>query len=127
VYHVGGGTLPRGNTRKTYLNFRNNQIMLAKNLPWREKWWKIPYRLALDQVSATKGLLAGEGGYFIAIIEAHFAFLYWIFFGNKKWIPPKRRRLSSLKGVYKGNLVWEHFILKKTRFSEVMKMKKKPL
>jgi hypothetical protein len=126
VYHVGGGTLPRGNTRKTYLNFRNNQIMLAKNLPWREKCWKIPYRLTLDQVSATKGLLAGEGGYFIAIIEAHFAFLYWIFFGNKKWIPPKRRRLSSLKGVYKGNLVWEHFILKKTRFSEVVKTKKKP-
>ncbi|MBL0155271.1 MAG: glycosyltransferase family 2 protein [Chitinophagaceae bacterium] len=30
VYHIGGGTLPRGNSLKTYLNFRNNRIMLSK-------------------------------------------------------------------------------------------------
>lgn len=124
VYHVGGGTLPRGNTKKTYLNFRNNQIMLAKNLPWSEKWWKIPYRLLLDQVSAFKGLLSGEGGYFMAIVEAHFAFLYWIFFGNKKWKPSVRRSLRSLSGVYSGNLVWEHFIRKKTSFTQIVEAKK---
>jgi GT2 family glycosyltransferase len=55
VYHVGGGTLPRGNSLKTYLNFRNNQIMLYKNLPWSQKWWKIPFRIFLDSVSAWKG------------------------------------------------------------------------
>ncbi len=33
VYHVGGGTLPKGNERKVFLNFRNNLIMMAKNLP----------------------------------------------------------------------------------------------
>ena len=32
VYHVGGGTLPMGNSRKVYLNFRNNLLMLSKNL-----------------------------------------------------------------------------------------------
>ena len=37
VYHVGGGTLPKGNSRKTYLNFRNNQIMMSKNLPFSKK------------------------------------------------------------------------------------------
>lgn len=121
VYHVGGGTLPRGNTKKTYLNFRNNQIMLAKNLPWSEKWWKIPYRLFLDQVSAFKGLVSGEGGYFMAIAEAHFAFLYWIFFGNKKWKPLKRKKLRSLPGVYRGNLVWQHFALKKKFFSQLFR------
>jgi GT2 family glycosyltransferase len=124
VYHVGGGTLPRGASKKTYLNFRNNQIMLAKNLPWSEKWWKIPYRLLLDQVSALKGLLAGDGGYFISIIEAHFAFLYWLLFGNKKWKPKKRRRLINLSGVFKGNLVWEHFVLKKTVFTQIVTNKK---
>ena len=74
VYHVGGGTLPRGNSRKTFLNFRNNQIMLAKNLPPSEKWWKIPYRMMLDYISAFKGLLSGDGGYFIAIFTAHLGF-----------------------------------------------------
>ena len=124
VYHVGGGTLPRGNSKKTYLNFRNNQIMLAKNLPWSEKWWKIPYRLALDQVSALKGLLSGEGGYFLSIIEAHFAFAYWIVFGNKKWKPLTRRKLKSLQGVYSGNMVWEHFIKKRESFAEIIEQKK---
>ena len=33
LYHVGGGTLPKGNSRKVLLNFRNNLIMLAINLP----------------------------------------------------------------------------------------------
>ena len=33
VYHLGGGSLPKGNPRKTYLNFRNNLLLLHKNLP----------------------------------------------------------------------------------------------
>lgn len=33
VYHVGGATLKKENPRKTYLNFRNNLLMLYKNLP----------------------------------------------------------------------------------------------
>ena len=37
VYHVGGGTLAQGNSQKTYLNFRNNKIMLSKNLPFPQK------------------------------------------------------------------------------------------
>ena len=31
VYHVGGGTLAKNNPRKTYLNFRNNLLMIYKN------------------------------------------------------------------------------------------------
>lgn len=124
VYHVGGGTLPRGNSKKTYLNFRNNQIMLAKNLPWNEKWWKIPCRVFLDQVSAFKGLFSGDAGYFLSIAEAHFAFLYWIFFGNRKWMPRKKVPLRYLDGVYKGNTVWQHFVLKKTTFEQIVSSKK---
>ncbi len=37
VYHVGGGTLPTGNERKVFLNFRNNLLMIAKNLPAARK------------------------------------------------------------------------------------------
>ena len=49
VYHIGGGTLPSGNSRKVYLNYRNNLVMLYKNLPVSEKIWKIPVRLVLDR------------------------------------------------------------------------------
>lgn len=40
VYHIGGGTLPSGNSRKVYLNYRNNLVMLYKNLPVSEKFGK---------------------------------------------------------------------------------------
>ena len=120
VYHIGGGTLPRGNSRKTYLNFRNNQIMLAKNLPWSQKWWKIPYRILLDIVSATKGLLIGDGGYFVAIIRAHLSFAKWILFKKHKSTFSKRKN-KNLKGVYHHNLVWAHFIKGKIFFSQVIK------
>jgi GT2 family glycosyltransferase len=120
VYHVGGGTLPRGNTLKTYLNFRNNQIMLYKNLPWSQKWWKIPYRMLLDALSAWKGLLKGDGGYFLAILRAHAAFAKWLFLNRHKSIFPKIRS-GKLAGQYKGNLVWQHFVLGKKYFSQIVK------
>jgi len=120
VYHVGGGTLPRGNTKKTFLNFRNNQIMLAKNLPWSQKWWKIPYRQLLDVVSAFKGLFTGDGGYFISILKAHIAFAGWLFFQKRKSNFPARRS-GKLQGVYHGNIVWEYFVRKKKKFSQIVK------
>jgi GT2 family glycosyltransferase len=119
VYHVGGGTLPRGNSKKTFLNFRNNQIMLAKNLPPAEKWWKIPYRMMLDTISAVKGLFSGDGGYFVAIFTAHLAFLYWLFFKRHKRKAVKKK-LVQLKGLYKGNIAWQHFVKKKKSFSEIV-------
>ncbi|MGZ5286659.1 MAG: glycosyltransferase family 2 protein [Flavisolibacter sp.] len=124
VYHVGGGTLPRGNSRKTFLNFRNNQILLAKNLPLSEKWWKIPYRMMLDQVSALKGLFSGDTGYFIAIFKAHLGFLEWLFFYKKEKSSLKRVSLSRLPGVYHGNIVWEHFAKGKKTFSNILKGKR---
>ncbi len=120
VYHVGGGTLPKGASKKTFLNYRNNQIMLAKNLPWSEKWWKIPYRLGLDQLSAVKNLLSGDAGYFVAVIKAHFAFFYWIFFVKKKKNEARKKNLKHFSGVYRGNIVWKYFVQKKKLFSEIV-------
>ena len=117
VYHVGGGTLPRGNTKKTYLNFRNNLIMLYKNLALPEKVWKIPFRIFLDAVSAWKGLLIGDGGYFLAILRAHMAFLKWILFKQNQSQFPKNRT-GKLSGLLHRNIVWLHFVLKKKYFSD---------
>ncbi len=120
VYHVGGGTLPRGNSLKTYLNFRNNQIMLYKNLPWSEKWWKIPFRISLDTISAWKGLLSGDAGYFLAILRAHFSFYKWVLFRQDQSVFPEKKT-GTLYGIYRGNVVWEHFAKGKKYFSQVIK------
>jgi len=120
VYHVGGGTLPRGNSLKTYLNFRNNQIMLYKNLPWSQKWWKIPFRIFLDAVSGWKGLLMGDGGYFLAILRGHLSFFKWILFKQNQSVFPIKR-VAKPTGVYPGNLVWQHFVKGKKYFSQLIK------
>ena len=119
VYHVGGGTLPRGNSLKTYLNFRNNRIMLSKNLPLSKKIWIMPVRNFLDSISAWKGLLQGEGGYFIAILRAQLAFLKWWFFYKKKSVFPISRK-GVLHGYLMRNMAWQHFIKKRKRFSEIV-------
>jgi GT2 family glycosyltransferase len=120
VYHVGGGTLPKGNSRKTFLNFRNNLIMLTKNLPMVEAWWKLPYRLMLDNISGWKGLLSGDVGYFIAIQKAHLAFIRWLFKSQPKKFLVEKNKKGALSGYYKGNVVWQHFALKKKRFTEII-------
>ena len=119
VYHVGAGTLPKGNSFKVFLNFRNNLIMMSKNLPIGEAFFKIWYRLALNDISALKGLLAGDWGYFRAIIQSHFAFFRWWLFHRKK-SSHNYPRTKTLYGCYDGNIVWEHFVKKKKYFSEIV-------
>ena len=82
VYHVGGGTLPKGNNMKTFLNFRNNLVMIYKNSSWQTALWKIPAREFLDAVAAWKALLTGDPGFFIAIVKAHIHFARWLFFSK---------------------------------------------
>lgn len=118
VYHVGGGTLPKGNARKVYLNFRNNLVMMAKNMPPGEAVWKISYRFVLDGVSAVKSLLAGEGTYFIAVIRAHIRFLKWLFVERKKSLFPVSRK-GVLSGYLHKSVVWGYFIKGKRKFSEI--------
>lgn len=118
VYHVGGGTLPQGNTHKTFLNFRNNLVMLAKNGVPGERW-KVVYRVGLDQVAGIKAMSGGDGATYGAIVKAQLHFFKWLLFTTKKPQHPNRRKLRTLKGVYTGSLVWQYFIKKKKYFSEL--------
>ncbi len=120
VYHVGGGTLPKGNEWKVFLNFRNNLIMLAKNLPLQEAIWKIPFRFFLDSLSAWRSLLHGQGIYFKAILEAHVGVIGWLLIRRKQSVFPIRKK-GKLNGWYKGTVVWQHFVKGRKQFSEIVK------
>ncbi|MDD4636225.1 MAG: glycosyltransferase family 2 protein [Bacteroidales bacterium] len=72
VYHVGGGTLQKGSPFKTYLNFRNNLLMLYKNLPedelkpiMRIRWW-------LDTLAEVRFLLFADWKNFKAVVKARY-------------------------------------------------------
>lgn len=74
VYHVGGGTLPKENPRKTFLNFRNNLLLLYKNLPERRLRRVLFIRFWLDALASLVFLLKGEGRSFFAVWQARLAF-----------------------------------------------------
>lgn len=84
VYHIGGGTLPKSSPWKLKLNYRNNLLMLDKNLAksfvadglsprkaLRKARRIIFLRMILDGGSALMYLLTGKASYFKAVIEAH--------------------------------------------------------
>lgn len=70
VYHVGGATLNAGNPRKTFLNFRNNLLMLYKNLPANDLHGVLFVRALLDYVAAAMFVLKGEWGSAKAVVRA---------------------------------------------------------
>jgi GT2 family glycosyltransferase len=123
VYHVGGGTLPMGNRKKVFLNFRNNLVMMTKNLPFTEAIWKIPYRIFLDAIAAYKFLFAGSLSMYLSIASAHFHFAGWLLFGKRgKQLPSLK--MQNIVPVYDGSIVWQYFIKKKRFFSEIIVNKK---
>jgi len=71
ILHVGGGTLPNNSPRKLYLNFRNNLLMLYKNLPARIRWWVIFQRRCVDMAVAAVYLVTGKTSFFKSVTMAH--------------------------------------------------------
>ena len=116
VYHVGGGTLPKQSSRKTYLNFRNNFILLYKNLPSNQLFKVFFFRLFLDGIAALKFL--AEGGFkdFWAVVRAHFSFYRTL---RKTKAKRKLLKQNEVTQIYKGSVVLEHFLRGKKKFSEL--------
>lgn len=121
VYHVGGGTLPKGNPMKTYLNFRNNLTMLYKNLPDRELKMVMRVRWWLDYVAAFQTLLCnGNVGDFKAIFRARRVFKRWrgdfkadrdaLQHSRVVAVVPERKNFSIL---------WQYYVKGRKRFAEL--------
>lgn len=74
VYHLGGGSLPASNPRKTYLNFRNNLLLLHKNLPPKSRRLTLLRRRLLDTIAFVKFALTMDWGNAKAVVKAHHDF-----------------------------------------------------
>ncbi len=118
VFHVGGGTLPVGSAWKTYLNFRNNFILLYKNLPHDQLYRVLISRLFLDGFAGLKFLLQGGFTDFIAVIRAH---IY--FYRNYPSIRRKRKKTirNNVTKIYQGSIVSEHYLHRIKKFNELKK------
>ena len=121
VYHVGGGTLPKSNPMKTFLNFRNNLTMLYKCLPDEELHHVMRVRWFLDYLAAWEMLILKHNwGDFKAIFRARRAFKRWRkdFDADRELIQatrteervPQRRPFS---------LLWQYYVKGRKHYSDL--------
>lgn len=114
VYHLGGGTLPMGNPRKTYLNFRNNLLLLNKNLPKKVRRRKLFIRRLYDTLAGAVFLVKGNMADAQAVLRAHIDFRKW----RKKTSPgPDAPELDLTRD--KPNIIIQYYLKKRRFFSEI--------
>lgn len=120
VYHVGGATLKKENPRKTYLNFRNNLLMLYKNLPSERLSSVLRVRTVLDGLAALVFFLKGEMGNFRAVWQARrdFRQMRPEFVSDRTDIQ-QHRVPEKLAECCPFSLLWQCKVMRKKRFSEL--------
>ena len=119
VYHVGGGTLPKGNPMKTFLNFRNNLTMLYKCLPEEDLKKVMRWRWWLDYIAAWEMLVLKRNvGDFKAVYRARKTFKQW-----RKDFETDRQRIQASRVERKVperkafSLLWQYYVKGRKTFS----------
>lgn len=98
VQHLGAASLQKESPKKTFLNFRNNLVMLARNMPAGRLTWVLLLRMGLDGLAALTFLLKGETGSAGAVFSAWQAFAGWLIKHDAHKYP-KKRGFKGLEGV----------------------------
>ncbi len=121
IYHVGGGTLPKSNPMKTFLNFRNNLTMLYKCLPQSELRHVMRWRWWLDYLAAWEMLLLKHNlGDFRAVYRARRAFKRWRkdFEADRRQIQQSRVE-KEIPEQRRFSLLWQYYAKGRKRFSDL--------
>ncbi|MDR1171657.1 MAG: glycosyltransferase family 2 protein [Bacteroidales bacterium] len=110
VYHIGGGMLPQSSPFKTFLNYRNNLLMMYKNLPCKRRKRILYIRTVLDGLSAVYSLLKGDVSVLKAVWKAHQDYRK---LRREYRLPPLDNTgepLSYPSCVYRRSVVYQYFI-----------------
>lgn len=118
VYHVGGGTLHKSQSRKTYLNFRNGLSLMLKNEPLGSLWWKLPLRMLLDWLAAIHFTFYSGIKHAGAIWKAHWHFILRLRtdYGKRRFIKGKPANSPRHRGL----IIWQYFARGKRKFDQII-------
>lgn len=125
VYHVGGATLKKENPHKTFLNFRNNLVMLYKNLPNEELKKVMRIRACLDYVAAFTFLLKGQVDNACAVVRARKE--YKQFRSSFSFSREENLRETSLNPIperIKSSILWQFYMRGCKQFSQLSDLKR---
>lgn len=116
VYHLGGGALGYESPKKTFLNFRNNLLMLYKNLPTRKLWAVFFIRFFLDYVAAFQMLLSAKYLNAWAVLQARTNF--WSMRKNYKEIRKSNLHQATIPyptTICKRSIIVDYYLLGKRK------------
>ena len=118
VYHLGGGTMPYTSPTKTFLNFRNNIMLLVKN---HRGFWgpRLVIRMIYDGIAGLQFLLKGKFSFFIMIFLAHLSFYTKI-----QKVLQKRKQLKRVQNKvpsYSGNIIFDYYFKNNKTFTKLNK------
>lgn len=119
VYHFGGGSLPDSNPRKTYLNFRNNLLMLHKNLPDGQRGLALLRRRLLDTIAWARYVATLKFKFASAIFRAHRDFAKM----RNNYTTHPKINLLAVGDYSRINILVSYYLLRRRRFSD-LKFKK---
>jgi len=120
VYHIGGATLKMEHPQKTFLNFRNNLLMVYKNLPGKYYRKAIIMRLFLDYLAALHLLFKGYPANASSVIKARRDFNR-----QKKDYPAIRKEnlektVDELpSGILRHSLLWKYYIMNQKNYKQI--------
>lgn len=119
VYHVGGAHLSYDNPRKNLLNFRNNWIMMYRNMPSSYFWlYVVPVRTSLDILASFYFLYKTNLKNFLSVYSALFGFYKWLLQSGRKE-KEQVTEFSGLKALYNKSVVIDYFLRGKKKFTDL--------
>lgn len=120
VYHVGGGTLNAESPRKTFLNFRNNLLMLYKNLPEKELHRVMRLRFWLDYLAAFKFLLEGHPANARAVREARREFHRLVpEYRETRIVNQQLAVVKEIPELKSFSLLWQFYVRGKKHYGQL--------
>ncbi len=124
VHHIGGASLPAGDPRKAYHNYRNNLLLLSRHLAPGALRRTLARRAVLDTAAALRALAAGRPREAAAIARAYAdAHRMRGAFANGTLALPRRADASPGDTApwppYRRSIVADHFLRHRRRFSDL--------
>ncbi len=124
VYHVGAATLKKESPRKTFLNFRNNLIMLYKNLPSEELSKVMRIRMILDYIAAFQFLLKGQLGNAKAVVHARKEYKRLrSYFSKAREENLQKTYVNPIPEQLKNSILWQFYAKGHKYFSQLFNFK----
>jgi GT2 family glycosyltransferase len=120
VFHLGGATLNKENPHKTFLNYRNNLLMLYKNIPGTRLYLVFLIRFFFDYLSALVFLFTGKRADANAVLKARIAF--WRMRPSFRPQRVQNRSLCTQRDipeVFKGSILFDVYFGGKRSFKDL--------